>query len=89
MFSWLVRNVCGLLDSCCSVCCSSLSLCCLLGVRDLCEPSPCDCVISGVNVGLLELLVSCSACSMSAWAAASSCRVVCFCVLAFIGCRSV
>ena len=72
LFSWLVRKVCGVLESCCSTCCCSLSLCCRLGVRDLCESS-CDCVASGVNVGLLELLVSCSACSMSACAAANSC----------------
>ena len=78
--------MCGVFNVVWAACGSSLSFC-LLGVLDRCELSPCDCDLSGVCVGLLELLLSCSACAMSALAAASSCVVVCFCLVALIGCR--
>ena len=84
--SWLVRNLCGVFVVVWGACYSSLSFCCLLGVLDLCELSPCDCDLSGVCVGLLELLLSCSDCAMSALAASNSCCVVWFCLVALIGC---
>ena len=84
--SWFVSKVYVVVEVVCAVCGSSLSFC-RLGVLDRWELSPCDCDLSGVCVGLLELLLSCSACAMSALAAASNCGVVCFCLVALMGCR--
>ena len=87
--SVLVRNSCGLVLLSLELLCSP-SLFCLLGVLERWDCSPCDWVLSGVCVVLLDWL-SCSscACSMSLCACASVCCVVSCSLVALMSCLGV